>query len=336
MHGTIDPDDYLNVGKYIIPKSMKHSIQHPPVTKPQAPENDVSKFLKNCYLLKPAELKLRELYWKFAIRSVLRGENLLLRGDSGCGKTMIATIIPVALKRPFEIFNLGATQDPRSTLIGNTHFRAGEGTFVAEALFVKCIQTPNMVIVLDELSRAHPEAHNILMSVVDPRQRYLRIDENPNTPTIKVAEGVSFIATANVGTEYTATRTMDRALLDRFSTLIIPFINKMDEIDLLADLYPSLRGDLIASISDIAEATRKEVVSEMQRINTAISTRMTVKLAGLLNDGFTLLEAAEICIYPFYSTSGGPESEQTFIKQLIQEHLPPELKKKVDPFHFNT
>ena len=58
-----------------------------------------------------------------------------------------------------EIFNLGSTQDPLFTLIGNTQFDTKKGTVFSPSPFVKAIQTPNTVIVLDEISRAHPEAH---------------------------------------------------------------------------------------------------------------------------------------------------------------------------------
>jgi MoxR-like ATPase len=114
-------------------------------------------------------------------------------GPSGCGKTLAAQSVAEVLDgRQFFYFNVGATQDPRSTLIGNTHYSKDKGTFVAEALFVKAIQTPNAIILLDELTRGHADAWNILMTVLDENQRYLRIDEMPNTPTIKVANGVTF------------------------------------------------------------------------------------------------------------------------------------------------
>jgi hypothetical protein len=44
-------------------------------------------------------------------------------------------------------------------------------------------------------------------------------------------------------------------------------------------------------------------------------------MAGLLYDGFNLVEAAEISIFPFYSTDGGIDSERTYIKQLVQKYL---------------
>ena len=87
-------------------------------------------------------------------------------GPAGSGKTEAAKALPTATDRPFFYFNLGATQDPRSTLIGNTHFKNNE-TLFDESAFIKAIKTDNAVILLDELSRAHPEAWNILMTVLE-------------------------------------------------------------------------------------------------------------------------------------------------------------------------
>ena len=41
--------------------------------------------------------------------------------------------------------------------------------------------------------------------------------------------GVSFIATANIGMEYTATRVIDRAILDRFSLIEMDALSEDDE-----------------------------------------------------------------------------------------------------------
>lgn len=289
--------------------------------------DDIRGFLNTCTEFKPSLLKISDLHWRFAVRSVIRGDNLLIRGMHGCGKTTLAQTLPTVLDRPFFFFNLGATQDPRSTLIGNTHFKQAEGTFVAEALFIKAIQTPDAVILLDEVTRAHPEAGNILMSVLDKRQRYLRIDERPDTPTIKVADGVSFIATGNVGAEYTSTRVMDRALLDRFTVLILEPLEKEDEMLLLCEMFPALAGDqIINSITSIADDTRKQIKTENSRISSIISTRQTVEMAALAVDGFTLDEIAETCIFPFYSDSGGPQSEMVYMRALVQQFIP--AKKK--------
>jgi nitric oxide reductase NorQ protein len=232
---------------------------------------------------------------------------------------MAAKSVGDVLDKETFYFNLGATQDPRSTLIGNTHFNKADGTFFSEALFVKAIQTPNAVILLDELSRAHPDAHNILMTVLDEGQRYLRLDEADGSPTIKVADGVSFIATANIGNEYTATRVMDRALMDRFIIVEMDVLDKEGEISLLTYLYPNLDEKSIEAIGDIVGGTRIELNTESPRISTMISTRNSVEMASLIYDGFTLEEAAEVCIYPQFDNSGGLDSERTFVKQLVQK-----------------
>jgi len=282
---------------------------------------EIMNFIKDSGKLKPALLKMTELKWKFLIRSAMRGKNIMMTGPSGCGKTMASKSLVRALKRPDFYFNLGATQDPRSTLIGNTHFNKEDGTYFNEALFVKAIQTENAVILLDELSRAHPDAHNILMTVLDEGQRYLRLDEAKDSPTINVAKGVTFIATANIGNEYTATRVMDRALVDRFITVEMDTLNKEQEIELLHELFPNVENALIDSVADIVSSTRIELGTEDPRISTHISTRNSVEMVSLLYDGFKIEEAAEVCIYPQYDQSGGLDSERTFVKQLVQKHV---------------
>ena len=297
-------------------KLKLHKAVNPKLSKEQ---NDLINQVKESPKLKPDVLKVSDLKWKYLMRSAIRGKNIMMTGPSGCGKTMAAKSVVNALERPDFYFNLGATQDPRSTLIGNTHFNKEDGTFFSEALFVKAIQTPNAVILLDELSRAHPDAHNILMTVLDQGQRYLRLDEADGSPTIKVAKGVTFIATANIGNEYTATRVMDRALLDRFIIVEMDVLDKEEEQNLLEYLFPKLANKDIMAIADIVGGTRQELKSETPRISTHISTRNSVEMASLIYDGFTIEEAAQVCIYPQYDASGGIDSERTFVKQLVQK-----------------
>ena len=280
---------------------------------------EVMNFIHSSYNLKPRGLMMKELKWKYLVRSAVRGKNIMMTGAAGCGKTMAAKALVNSLDRPDYYFNLGATQDPRATLIGNVHFNKDEGTYFSESLFVKAIQTENAVILLDELSRAHPDAWNILMTVLDYGQRYLRLDEQNGQQTIKVANGVTFIATANIGNEYTSTRQLDKALMDRFTIVEMDLLNKEEENELLSYMFPNVDGKVIESVATIASITRVEANSETARVPFGISTRTTVELAGLLYDGFSLSEAAEVCIYPQYDASGGVDSERTFVKQIVQK-----------------
>ena len=283
-------------------------------------DDPVLAFIKDAPSIKPSNLEMSDIKWKYLVRSVIRGKNIMMVGPAGCGKTQAAKSLPEAMKNPFFYFNLGATQDPRSTLIGNTHFKEGE-TIFDKSPFVKAIETENAIILLDELSRAHPEAWNILMTVLDEGQRYLRLDESVNAPIIKVANGVSFIATANIGTEYTSTRVLDRALMDRFEIIEVDILSLEQESILLTKRFPEIDPTLINSVADIAASTRKEWRSEEGKLSTMISTRMTVRICELLADGFDLAEATQVSVLPFFDASGGADSERTFVKQVIQKHL---------------
>ena len=283
---------------------------------------DIKNFIHNKSVeLKPESIVMTDLKWKYLIRSAVRAKNIMMTGPAGCGKTMAAKALVKGLNRPDFYFNLGATQDARATLIGNTHFDSKKGTFFSDSAFVKAIKTPNAVILLDELSRAHPDAWNILMTVLDQGQRYLRLDEAEGSPIVNVAEGVTFIATANIGTEYTSTRVMDRAILDRFTIIEMDVLNQEQEFGLLKYMYPEVSDEDLTAVAEIAHHTREISKGETGKLTNMISTRASVEFAGLIYDGFNLFEAAEISVFPFFSTDGGVDSERTYITQLVQKYV---------------
>ena len=130
--------------------------QHTGDVEVPAGHEDVVNFIADSYKLKPKGLVMNSLKWKYLIRSAVRGKNIMMTGPAGCGKTLAAKSLINGLDRPNFYFNLGATQDPRATLIGNVHFDKAKGTFFSESLFVKAIQTPNAVI---PVSYTHLRAH---------------------------------------------------------------------------------------------------------------------------------------------------------------------------------
>lgn len=341
----------------VFPKLKEHLIsddntnerQSKPKEKQKMKDNPIKKFLDDSMKYCPGELLISELNWKSVLHDVMTGKNLLMVGPSGCGKTLVAQSVAKAFapeneedtnysvtKRKFFDFNLGATQDPRTALIGQMHFNKEKGTNFVPAAFIEAIRTPYAVILLDEVSRAHPDAWNILMTVLDPNQRYVRLDEDPNKPKIKVAEGVCFLGTANIGNEYTSTRIMDHALIERFEILEMIPLDKEGEMKLLKMKYPDVDERIVKSIAEIATTTRDEVKSENPKVTKILSTRSTLSIAEMIDNGFTLAEAAEVRIYPYYDEEGGADSERTYMKQVVQKHIKdPERKKDKDDV-FNT
>lgn len=302
---------------------------------------DIKKYLETCISIRPSTLIMDDLKWKYMVRSVIRSKNILLLGPTGCGKTLAAQTVAKAIHPDsnFFYFNLGATQDARSVLIGNTHFNKSTGTLFKESNFVKAIRTPNAIILLDEISRSHHDCVNILMTVLDDLQRYLRLDEKEDNEVVNVAHGVTFIATANVGTEYTATRVMDRALLSRFPVKIeMTPLDKISEFELLKNRLNIKSADqleLLNSICEIADHTRKQIKIDDSKLTNFIPTRVTVEIAELIVDGFNLVEIAEATIYPNFSDDGGIDSERTYMRQLVQRYINVESKSSLfnDPLY---
>ena len=305
---------------------------------------NIKAYLDTCVNLRPSSLIMDDLKWKYMVRSAIRGKNILLLGPTGCGKTLAAQTVAKAIGREdnFFYFNLGATQDARSALIGNTHFDKKTGTLFKESSFIKAIRTPNAIILLDEISRSHHDGVNILMTVLDDLQRYLRLDEKEDCEVVRAADGVTFIATANVGNEYTATRVMDRALLSRFPVKIeVTPLDKDAEFSLLKnrfDINSNEQLDVLKSVCEIADHTRKQIKQEDSKLTNFIPTRSTVEIAELIVDGFNLLEIAETTIYPNFTEDGGVDSERTYIRQLVQKYIKVESKEKLfnDPLNNTT
>jgi len=86
-------------------------------------------------------------------------------------------------------------------------------------------------------------------------------------------------------------------------------------------MFPHVDVSSLTAVAEIANTTRVESSSETGKIDTAISTRSSVEMAGLLFDGFGLDEAAQVSVYPQFSNDGGVDSERTYVKQLVQKYI---------------
>ena len=114
---------------------------------------------------------------------------------------------------------------------------------------------------------------------------------------------------------------MDKALMDRFTIVEMDVLSEEDENSLLNYMFPNVDCVVLGNVSKIASLTRSESNSDTARITSGISTRTTVELCGLLYDGFSLEESAEVSIYPQYDNTGGVDSERTFVKQIVQKFV---------------
>ena len=75
-----DVSDYESLRKVTVPTKKVENVKN-------ELENDIVEFLKDCGKLKPSHLIMDSLKWRYLMRSVLRGKNVMMTGPSGCGKT---------------------------------------------------------------------------------------------------------------------------------------------------------------------------------------------------------------------------------------------------------
>ena len=54
---------------------------------------DIVEFIANSPSMIPNSLVISETKWKYLVRSIVRGRNILMTGPSGCGKTTLLRLI---------------------------------------------------------------------------------------------------------------------------------------------------------------------------------------------------------------------------------------------------
>lgn len=258
--------------------------------------------------------------WDQCIYGVMKGKNVLIIGPSGSGKSELVYEVAKAMGYELVAMNMGALSEPRSSLIGNVHFDKDKGTWFAESRFAKALKSGKCCILLDEITRSDREAFNILLPLLD-RQGYIAVDEAEEPVIIKRSKDVAFLATANVGMEYTGTSAMDKALKDRFSIIIDMFFPSPElETEILMGRVPGLKKEQAVGLATLAKRQRDIRIST-DDFSEYISTRMLLEAADQIAVGVSFLDACKYSIINHFSAEGGVESDRTKIEQIIKKGL---------------
>ena len=225
------------------------------------------------------------------------GKNCLLTGATGSGKTTLCLEIANELGMNPVVINMGSTQDARSSLIGYHVLEDGSTRFQTSD-FIKAIQTPNTLIILDELSRASDDAFNIIFPLLDFRKD-IRVEElaDGSGDTIAVDESVRFVATANIGLDYSSARSLDRALKDRFIPFHLDYISGKQLSKYITSLYngeTSKSAKPLVQVYDYSHQQYKE-----SKISSQISTRMVLECVPLMST-FTLKDILNNVLLAMY------------------------------------
>ena len=235
--------------------------------------------------------------WYLLVRNIKAKVNTMMVGPSGTGKTELVLLACKKLGLECNVYDMGSMYDPVSGLLGVHRLQKGGESVFDYAKFTQDIQKPG-VILLDELSRAPVTTNNILFPCLDSRRMLpVEMAGGDELRSIAVHPDCVFIATANVGAEYTGTMSLDRALVGRFFLLELDYMPLECEVKVLSKRCGITPADA-ENIANVAGTIRS--LYGKQEISCTISTRETLSAAKLVADGWSSLEAMELTFLPLF------------------------------------
>ena len=235
--------------------------------------------------------KVDKATYNILLSNIKAKRSTMLLGPTGVGKTELVKNIADSLGLPLTIFDMGTMSDPIMSLVGTHTISVKDDKTISEFIasrFSEMIQKPG-VILLDELSRAVVTANNLLFPCLDFRRELPMEYCFHNCEPVKVHPDCVFIATANVGSQYTGTHKLDRALLDRFVLIEIDPLNEEMTKEVVKNYGKSLSHEQVKTIVDIYNRVNKS--HEEFRVNFNLSIRHLKNIVDLVGDGFTIYDS---------------------------------------------
>lgn len=319
------------------PENMKKAASYPDYTKALAdgtiplPEQTVDsgasyieKLLADKKNARPKDkdgFHVDEITWKILLRNMKQKVSTMLCGPSGCGKTEVIIELCRRTETPFTIIQMGTITDPTEQLVGQQRIRVTDQghdeIYFDWAEFANAIQRPGVVI-LDEINRIPKNGENMLFSCLDSTRALAASGAGSDEKrTIKVHPECVFFATANIGSIFTATKEIDAALKNRFMPVVVDYMPMPIETKILM-ARTGVEEEDAKNISFVATQIRK--MFQKDDLDNVISTRETLRCASLVKDGFTCLEALELCFLPVFEGGDG-ETDQSKVKKVIMQRF---------------
>lgn len=228
--------------------------------------------------------------FEIAKHNIEFGVNTMLIGATGTGKTEVVANLAKVFDLPLTIFDMGTMTDPVMGLVGTHVITVEDGVTKSEfkrSRFSEVIQQPGIVL-LDEISRAGAMSNNLLFPCLDFRRELPMEYSFHDTTAVKIHPNCVFFSTANMGSQYTGTHKLDRALLDRFMLIEVDAINSKDIEATLKSEFPTVDDTKIKKLVDVFTKINKE--HDEFKISFNLSLRHLKTITKLVSNGFTIYD----------------------------------------------
>lgn len=219
---------------------------------------------------------------KALIQSIMAGRtshpvNILIKGKHGLGKSELARQLAATYQMDYVPIPINLLQES-GQLMGHDEFLDNQTTFI-ESNFVKAVRTPNSLIHLEELNRPEsPKALGELFPILDDS----RMIVHDKIGAVRVAEGVVFVGTLNIGFEYTGVDPLDEALRDRFHFIELGYLPPAEETKLIL-MRTGLSGPVVTQLVDLVNSLRYDGQEPIH-----VSTRRILMIAELVQAGLPM------------------------------------------------
>lgn len=219
---------------------------------------------------------------------------IMMIGPSGYGKTSVPQQMAKEWDMEFLRWDCATVRDPeeffgfRGAQDGSTMDDDGE-TIFSKSNFTEVIENGNAVVVLDELNRIDPYISNILFPLLDHAGKTSIVGYD-----IEVGPNTIFVATVNIGYQFTGTFTLDTALTNRFTAKVLvgPLPKDIETKILMA------RGEIsyaqAESVVDLMKGLR--ALNDSGELSIDASTRVSIQISEMVGAGLTIKEALQYVV----------------------------------------